>query len=265
MEIEGINGILLRDIFKVVSSMIDTLILSFNIKKGLYFQSMDKSCVMFISFLLSKNNFDNFLCDNEISIGIDAIILEKIITNNVSKNTIVNISYNKDISDKITFTFNDHTINNTKIFQMKLLMIDQDQIQKPNLTYNTKIIIDSPEFKHICNSLSILGEEVIEINVYSSDTDIKCIKFTSEGELANGELIYTPSDLLSINSKVDNFNGIYSLKYLSNIIKSSILSKKVILKMSEGLPLYIRFNFDNYEKSYILFYLAPKLIDIVDE
>ena len=71
---------------------------------------------------------------------------------------------------------------------MKLMDIDTDQLGIPDTEYDARITMPAAEFTRIVRDLSLLGESVrIEVSKEG-------IRFTSEGEAANGNVLLKHSD-----------------------------------------------------------------------
>lgn len=73
-------------------------------------------------------------------------------------------------------------------YDMKLMDIDTDQLGIPDTEYDARITMPAAEFARIVRDLSLLGESVrIEVSKEG-------IRFTSEGEAANGNVLLKHSD-----------------------------------------------------------------------
>lgn len=73
-------------------------------------------------------------------------------------------------------------------YDMKLMDIDSDQLGIPDTDYDAKVTMPASEFTRIVRDLSQLGESVrIEVSKEG-------IRFTSEGEAANGNVLLKHSE-----------------------------------------------------------------------
>lgn len=73
-------------------------------------------------------------------------------------------------------------------YDMKLMDIDTDQLGIPDTEYDARITMPAAEFTRIVRDLSLLGESVrIEVSKEG-------LRFTSEGEAANGNVLLKHSD-----------------------------------------------------------------------
>lgn len=71
---------------------------------------------------------------------------------------------------------------------MKLMDIDSDQLGIPETEYDARVTMPASEFTRIVRDLSLLGESVrIEVSKEG-------IRFTSEGEAANGNVLLKHSE-----------------------------------------------------------------------
>lgn len=78
---------------------------------------------------------------------------------------------------------------------MKLMDIDSDTLGIPDTDYDARVTLPSSEFSRIVRDLSQLGESVrIEVSKEG-------VRFTSEGEAANGNILLRHTDTAGVNGK----------------------------------------------------------------
>ena len=81
---------------------------------------------------------------------------------------------------------------------MKLMDIDTDTLGIPDTEYDAHVSMSSTEFARICRDLSQLGESVkIEVNKDG-------VRFTSEGESANGNVLLRNSERAAAKMKAES-------------------------------------------------------------
>jgi proliferating cell nuclear antigen len=78
---------------------------------------------------------------------------------------------------------------------MKLMDIDADTLGIPDTDYDARVTMPSSEFSRIVRDLSQLGESVrIEVSKEG-------VRFASEGEAANGNILLRHTDTSGVNGK----------------------------------------------------------------
>lgn len=81
---------------------------------------------------------------------------------------------------------------------MKLMDIDSDTLGIPDTDYDARVTMPSSEFSRIVRDLSQLGESVrIEVSKEG-------VRFASEGEAANGNILLRHTDTSGVNGKKGN-------------------------------------------------------------
>ena len=114
----------------------------------------------------------------------------------------------------------------------------------------------SGEFSRIIRELAQLAESV------KIQTSKKSIVFSINGDIVNGdmELKENNSTRPNENIKIDvdeQVTNSFSLTFLNQFTRASLLSESVNLYMSENTPLVVDFPIGDYGS--LKFYLAPKL------
>ncbi|PPQ94881.1 hypothetical protein CVT25_004668, partial [Psilocybe cyanescens] len=114
-------------------------------------------------------------------------------------------------------------------YGMKLMDIDANTLIVPETKYDARVTLPSSEFTRIVRDLSQLGESVrIEVSKQG-------VRFTSDGEVANGSVILQQSDWGHDDDSIPAGVGIemnqhvsiaFSLKYLVIFFKSACFSGK---------------------------------------
>lgn len=80
-------------------------------------------------------------------------------------------------------------------YDMKLMDIDSDTLGIPDTDYDARVTMPSSEFSRIVRDLSQLGESVrIEVSKEG-------VRFASEGEAANGNILLRHTDASGANAK----------------------------------------------------------------
>ena len=131
-------------------------------------------------------------------------------------------------------------------FQLKLLDINENRIEVPDVEMSTVTTLPSADFQRLCRDMSNLGSE-IEIK-----REGKMLHLTCTGDFANQEtLIECPEESPTIT-------GLYSLKYLNIFTKATSMCASVqIIQETGNRFLILKYNVANLGE--LKFYLATKV------
>ena len=259
MLIKNINGTLFKNIFKILNEFVTHVTLRFT-DKGIKLDCTDISCIIFISLFLSYRdileididdidiNSDNIEERDDISVDIDISLINKLLTNNVKANVLINIKYDLNDSDKITFTFHEEDDEDYyREFNIKLINIEGELLQCPEVDYPCKVTMDAIEFK----------------SIFTSSLDSEQIEFMIRDEqllfIINNDMYDTKIRSKYLDMKCnEDVKLSFAFKELMKMSKTSTITDTVIINLSNEYPLLLEYKFEN---SYINYYLAPKICD----
>ena len=239
------------DYFKKIVSFINTSIDQINFRigtDGIYIISMDGSHIALLECFIPKEFFSTYNVDKEILIGINLNILMKIL-NHVKSNDelIFKIDYNKDI---VNLLFINEKY--TKYYKLKLLEIDQDNLEIVDLENMIELTIDSKYFNDIIKDFNDIGED-IKINI---DREKETINFNCKGDMIDFSMNLNNDSLEYRN--LENIDLDFNIKYIQTFTKGN-LSKNINIKLTNDFPLKMSYSILN--NGYINYYLAPKITD----
>ncbi|CAG8504543.1 8812_t:CDS:2 [Racocetra fulgida] len=101
-------------------------------ESGMGFTAIDSSQISFVSAHIDHEDFQEYICKQETTIGINSL------------NVILTSSTN----------------GNSTRYTIRLLDIDQEHITIPEVAYNVFVEISSDEFKRICQDQMVVGDSV---------------------------------------------------------------------------------------------------------
>ena len=229
-------------------------------KEELYIQGMDSSHCSMFEIVLKKDWFEDYTCDKECFVGVNALILYKIF-NTKQENQIIILEYT-DENDKLDICFkNLQPVENefSKEFSVPLMDIDSELLQVPEVDYDIFININTKSFTTMVSQLEIFND-VVELD-YNSD------ELSLNGDGDNGKIRIVLKDAKNNNlnkCEIQNVNNLklsYSIKYISNFCSFSKINSKVNIMFRDGMPMVVHYELEESENSYVKFYLAPKIDD----
>ena len=268
------NTKIFSSIFDTVSDILETGMLKIR-HDGLYVSGLDSTHVSFIKLELDKSDFKSYDYTKDIDLGINFNDFVKIIKSGFNNEDVI-ISC-KD-SDRLDVYFNGNGLK--KRYSLKLLYIDQDNIDISDLDYLMELEIRSKIFHNLISSILITESTDIIFGINNHILNIK-----SEGDYSDIDIqLNKGSDISSkIKLKKDpiknkfirisssqkeyelyscegNFETTISINFIKNILKALSLCPYVMCNLSPNTPLRLDFML-NDEGSMLQYYISPKIVD----
>jgi proliferating cell nuclear antigen len=147
---------------------------------------MDNSHVALVAVKLEATGFLKYRCDRPMPLGVNLNSLAKVLK--CAKDDDQVTLKATDNHDVLNLLYESPTTDRIAEYEMKLMDIDADQLGIPDTEYDVTVTMSSSEFARIVRDLNNLGESVrIEVTKEG-------IRFTSEGDAANGSVLLKHSD-----------------------------------------------------------------------
>lgn len=210
--------------------------------------SMDGSKSAVIHLKLESSKFEKYECRTTFNAGINMASLHKIIKS-IKNNDIFQMYVYEDDVTKLHIEIENNE-RKTKIHTiLKLLDIDSDIIEIPNISFDTVITMPSNDFQSYIRELSIITNR---IKIASKNN--KTI-FSGEGDFAETNIIVGDSNSNEINNENSNASGLFNSKFLLLFTKSTNLCTTVEIYLKDQFPLILVYNVANLGK--IKYCLVP--------
>jgi proliferating cell nuclear antigen len=217
-------------------------------KKGVQVLTLDTARVALVDMFLDADNFEEYYCEADMVAGINVtnmFKLLKFISNNDTLTVEINSREYLDIRIENTIKRTDTR------FKLKLLDINEDQIEVPDIKMAVVTTMQSIDFQRICRDMNNLAVD-LEITRNNTQFIIKC-----EGDFANQETVIECIDDGSFDGELQ---GRYSLKYLNLFTKATGMCASVqIMQEEDSRFLVLRYSVANLGE--LKFYLATKASD----
>lgn len=224
--------------------------------EGMYMQCMDHSHVSIMELRLPANWFDRFECSVPATIGLSSVILYRILGSR-EKNQQVHLVYSGDDSDRLLIHLtSDNKKEFDKHFEMPLIDVDQDQMEIPEIEYQSEITISSSQFASIINQLKMFGDNM---EFHCSEEKIMLASTSMDQGKMFVEIEIDDVSAFAIDEG-EELKLSFSLAYLHNMCLYNKLAKEVELKFSENYPMKLVYPLDENGGS-MTFFLAPKVND----
>lgn len=249
MKFVSVQAVAFKAVFEVLKDILNDVNIYFK-KDGIQIITLDTARSALVDMFLHAENFEEYSCDDEVIAGVNianTFKLLKTITNNdvitmeIKSKEFINISIKNEAKKTVTN------------FQLKLLDINEDQIELPEIDISVVTTMPSIDFQRMCRDMNNVASDVSICRSGKTFT-VRC-----EGDFANQETIIECTDDTCKTEGV--LRGTYSLKYLNIFTKATGMCSTVqILQEEENRFLVLKYNVANLGE--LKFYLATKTDDI---
>uniref|UniRef100_A0A6C0IDZ1 Proliferating cell nuclear antigen PCNA N-terminal domain-containing protein n=1 Tax=viral metagenome TaxID=1070528 RepID=A0A6C0IDZ1_9ZZZZ len=220
----------------------------------LYIQGMDKSHICLFDVSILKKWFDEYSVDEVNSVCFDTNIFHLIISTK-SEGLDIIIHSETDDSLNVNLVSLEHSKGDfNKYFKIPLADYEQEEMVIPTVDYDAEFSISA---KKICEIVSQMMTFGTDINVKCSEEKIDLITNGIAGEM----IVNIPIEDLTEYSIIEGeeVNLSYSLNYINKMCLTNKLSNEIQFFISQQYPMKI--TYDLGDDSFIVFYIAPKIVD----
>ena len=245
MKLKTVQASAFKSIFEVLKDILNDVNIYFT-KEGIKITTLDTARAALIDLHLPSDNFEEYVCDDEEYVaGVNITNTFKLLKP-ITNNDTLELEYSKEV---LNFKIQNETKKCNTEFKLKLLEIDEDHIQIPDLEASVTTVMPSSDFQRICRDMTNLSTE-IRISRENDEIVFEC-----DGDFAKQNTRIKCSDHENFNNTL---SGLYSLKYLNLFTKATSMCSSVqILMESEMRFLILKYNIANLGE--LKFYLATKV------
>ncbi|KAI8552944.1 hypothetical protein RHMOL_Rhmol06G0307300 [Rhododendron molle] len=260
LELRLVQGSLLKKVVESIKDLVNDANFDGS-ATGFSLNATDSSNVALVALLLRSEGFEHYRCDRNISMGMNLNIMAKMLK--FAGNDEIMTLKADDGSDTVTFMFESPTQQTIVNFEMKLMDINSQHLEIPEVDYHAIVRMPSSLFASICKDLSSIGDTVV-ISVTNEG-----VRFSTRGDMG------TPNVVCRQNTMVDKPEEAtiiemnepvslkFALRYMNSFTKATPLSSTVTLSLYSGQPVVVEYKIA--EMGYIRFCLAPKVEEVDDE
>ena len=245
MKLRTIQASAVKSIFEVLKDIINDVNVYFD-SKGIRILALDTARVALVHMFLDAQNFEEYHCPSPVTAGMNmsnTFKLLKSITNHDTLEMII------DGNECVEIIIQNQAKKSYSKFTLKLLDINEDILELPELDTDIITTLPSIDFQRICRDMGNLSQE-IDIFRDQDTLELSCL-----GDFAN------QSTLIECPDKWDTRIGnTFSLKYINLFTKATGMCSSVqIMQHSsdENMPIIFRYSIANLGE--MKFYLAPKV------
>lgn len=219
---------------------------------GIELQAMDAAHVALVNFTILADACTLYSCSKPITMGINVTNLAKIIK--CSEPTDSVLLKHSPGSDTLEITFESSNGSRKAEYGMKLMDIDSEHMEIPDVAYECSVKLPSSEFSRIIRDMATFGDTVT-LSVKEEEFVV-----TTKGDMGIATVSVKQDKVAKPSTEIEcskRTKLMFALNYLVAFTKAQNISDQVQIFMSEKIPVYV--SYDMGDKGSVGYYLAPKL------
>jgi len=233
---------LFSNIIGIINQLVTEVSLKFS-KDGLSIIALDPASVAMVIFEMPKASFLSYKAENEtIAINLDDF---KQVLRRVEKAEAIVL---EKVDNMLTIASKDGI---RRKFHLALINIEEEEKQKPSLSFSSFVEINSELFKDAIEDASIIADSCSFITSKAENS----FKIIASGTINKSEIEFG-SDEAKIDANDDKAK--YSLEYLEKFVKASKIFDKVKISFKSDHPCQLDF-FSEDSDVKLSFILAPRV------
>ena len=215
---------------------------------GIKLTTIDSTNCAIVNLVLYAEKFEEYICENELNIGLNLVSIFKILKGSKHADTI-SFYINKNeptILNIKTINSNKKTSIESKV---KILDMDEKIYNIPDISFDSYITMPSSDFQNYILELSNVSDTIY----FKSNS--KELILSAKGDFAEQQIkINESNDTLVEGEKYES--GTFNVKYILLFCKSTNLCSTIEIYLKTEYPLTILYNIANLGK--IKYCLAPR-------
>ncbi len=166
------------------------------VPEGINIQSMDAAHVALVAMGINCAGFEQYKCESESIIGLNMGNLGKILKT-IESNDALTLKHN--IEDNVLSVQAENNAGNRSTeFLMKLMEIEAESMDIPDIDYKASIFMSSSEFAKICRDLAVFGD-TITVSVNRDG-----VRFSADGDIGNCSTHYKCETKITTGQNIAN-------------------------------------------------------------
>lgn len=234
--------------FKTLVTALKDILIETNIvitSEGIRIVNMDKTHTILVHINLPAQNFEFFECKKEkIIIGVNVTNFHKLINTIDCDDTLVlyieESDYDNGVVQNLGMRFENGNIRQCKTQKLRLIEADTEELDYPNVTFSSELVMPSGDFQKIIRDLSAISD-TIEIKSFGDELTFRVSGCFAEAEVHRYETDGGVEFIKKQDSAVIN-QGIFALKNLGYFIKCTNLCSQIELYLQNDMPLVVKYN-----------------------
>jgi len=246
MRVKTIQASSIKSVFEVLKDIINDVNVYFT-AEGIKILTLDTARVTLVQMNLLAENFEEYECPEEIIAGLNMANVHKLLKSVTSSDTLTISAEGRDIME---FTIENQDKNSITHFKLKLLDINEDMIEFPDIEMNVITTMQSIDFQRFVRDMSNLGNEMM---IWREGTELE---LSCSGDFAEQKTIIRYPDV----PPCDRTGGAFSLKYISLYTKATNMCSSIqFMQNSKNVDMPIIFRYTIANLGDLKFFLAPNI------
>jgi proliferating cell nuclear antigen len=242
MKLVTVQAVAIKATFEVLKDILNDVNIYFK-PDGIYIVTLDTARTSLIDMRLLAENFEEYTCPHEIDTGVNVTNMYKLLKT-ITSNDVLVISI--DCKEFMNIEIHSEQKKTCTKFALKLLDINENQIEVPTMNMTVNTPIQSVDFQRICRDMSNIGDE---IEITRNGTSLR---FLCKGDFADQETV------IQCTEESPEMSGVYSLRYINIFTKATSMCATVQIMQEEmNRFLILKYNVANLGE--LKFYLATKV------
>jgi len=242
MHLKTIQASAFKAVFEVLKDIINDVNVYFT-QAGIQILSLDTAHVTLVHMTLHAENFEEYDCPTEVTAGLNMANTYKLLKSVSGQDT---LTMDIEGRDFVNISIENQTKKSVTQFKLKLLDINEDVLDIPDIHMDVITTMPSIDFQKITRDMYNLSNQMT-IMRYGHTLELSCL-----GDFADQKTCIEYPD------KVDQTGNVYSLKYINMYTKATSMCSSVqILQNSANLDMPIIFRYTIANLGDLKFYLAP--------
>lgn len=232
--VKSIQGGAIRTLFEVLKEVLHDVQLKFD-SKGVSLLQMDNTKNILVGMQLRADDFEDYRYSESVEVGVNLMSLFKLLKITGSHDT-VTFYLVKGRDDELGLTIQNAEKNSLTDFKLKLLIVQNDTINIPDVEFDSVITMPSVYFQRLCRDAENIAD-TIWIKSEGTTLTLAC-----EGEFARQETVIGQTEEgMAIDSETP-VKGEFNLKHLIRFCKASSLCNTLKMYMRHAYPLIMQYN-----------------------
>jgi proliferating cell nuclear antigen len=181
----------------------------------------------------------------------------------IGSNDTLSFELKKEKPDVLFITGVNPSQEERKCYQLRLLDLQQEEVEVPNVEFSCVFTMDSQAFQRSCRDIAVIDAEEVLIK---STGDALIMSGNGEGGICELEKKQSTEDTHGILFEQVNRTPLqnkYSLRFLMYFTKATNLTKDVKIHLKADYPVIIDYNVESL--GLLRFCLAPKIDEEMEE
>jgi proliferating cell nuclear antigen len=244
MYLKTIQASAVKAVFEVLKDIINDVNVYFT-PRGVRILTLDTARVTLVHMTLNAENFEEYECDEDVAAGLNMGHVYKLLKSVSGQDTLTLKVEGRDVMDILIENPIKKSFTN---FKLKLLDINEDILDLPDIQMNVVTTLPSVDFQRITRDMGNLSNEMTIIRDQNR-LELSCI-----GDFADQKTV------IDFPESVKRTGNTFSLKYINLFTKATNMCSAVQLMQdseNENMPIIFRYTIANLGD--LRFYLAPKI------